>query len=410
MNFGTTLKSFEEFNYRLMFFYSSIISASLYGQLVTIDWLVLDLTGSAKALGVILGIQMAPYIFLSPLAGLAADHFDKRRILLVTCVLNTLLSLAFFQLYRTGNLDFYLLAILSAIFGCVNAIEGPTRTSFSMELVKHENQINAVALNAITYNIGRLIGPVLAGILIAKINNGVPFVFFAAIFIVVGISLIFIRRNEILRHEFNVVEPTNLGLAWNYLKRHPQFFIPMLLTSTFYGLGMTFAMYGSLMVKNVFLLDASFLGFLTASLAFGSIIGAALVAKRSLPGSQPKLEVMLKLGILLGFFWVSSAFMPNFWTFTFIATIGSVFHLALMATCNSLVIGCAPPGYLGRIYGIYLMFFSSGAAIGGPLIGLFAQHFGVRAAIFTSGAIVSALSLAFYLRENAHSSQERQGD
>ena len=172
-------------NYRRIFLYSCLNSSAGWASTLAIEWLVLDLTGSAAALGAMIGIQIAPVIFLSLIGGSFADKFSEKRVLLVTAILLIFINIAMFLSYKNGVLNFGLLGVLAFMLTTVWAVQGPVFTALSIKVVPEEHVANAISLNSVTFNIGRLFGPIIAGYLIAIFDTGTPFIYLAALYLFV---------------------------------------------------------------------------------------------------------------------------------------------------------------------------------------------------------------------------------
>ncbi|MEI6477094.1 MAG: MFS transporter [Actinomycetes bacterium] len=385
--------SLKFFNYRLVFAYSTLMSVAGWGHAVSIDWLVLDLTHSSAALGKMVGIQLAPYIFISLVGGAIADRFNKRNFLMLVCAINTGFALTLFYLYHTGHLTYNLLALIVVLHGTVNAMESPVRNALSLEVVHEENMANAMGLNSMTFNIGRLVGTLIAGFLIARFDNGAPWLAFSVMSVLILVLLSRLRIDEISIAQFGKAKPGKMIDAVRFIQKKPIIFFSMSLAAIFFGLGMHFGQTSSLMVKNIFLKDASYLGFIGIAVAGGSVIGSALASRWSVPGHDPQLSTLLKSGILVAIFWMASSFAPNFGLYATLAGIASIFHLTFMVTSNGLVAASAPEDFRGRIYGIYLCIFYIGSCAGGLLVGALAQSLGVREAIFFGGAVTFLISV-----------------
>jgi MFS family permease len=390
--------SFKFFNYRLVFSYSTLMSMAGWGHQVTMDWLVLHLTGSAAALGGMVIFQLAPFILVSVVGGSIADRFNKRNFLMLVTALDSIFSFSLFILYHKGTLTYAFLCFTALIVSTVNAMEGPVRTALSLEVVREENLANVMSLNSVTFNIGRLLGTLMGGLLIARFDNGAPWLALGFLYLLIFSILPLLRIHEIERENFGESKPGSIADAIRYLRETPLLFLPMTLAAVFFGLGMHFGLTSSLMVKKVFMENASFLGYIGITVSIGCIIGAALAARWSVPGHSPQFTTMLKSGIGVSIFWMISSVMPTFWSYAVVAGIASVFHLMIMVTSNSLVTSHSPEHFRGRIYGIYLFIFYIGATAGGPLIGRIAQDFSVRTAIFFGGAVTFLISSASFMR------------
>ncbi|MEI6038692.1 MAG: MFS transporter [Actinomycetes bacterium] len=393
--------SLKFFNYRLVFTYSSLTSMAGWANQVTMDWLVLHLTGSAAALGGMLVFQLAPYIFISVIGGSIADRYNKRNFLMLLAAFDSVFSFGLYILYHRGLLTYSFLCFTALALASINAAEGPVRTAISLEVVKKENHANAMSLNSVTFNIGRLAGTFMAGLLITRFDNGAPWFVIGVIYLGLFITLPFLRIHEIETEDFGASQPGRITDAVSFLRTNLSLVLSMVITAVFVGLGMQFGLTSSLMVKKVFHQNATYLGYIGASISIGCIIGAVVAARWSVPGHIPKLSTMLKSAIATAIFWMISALMPTFWGYAFFAGIASIFQLTYMVTSNSLVTANSPEHFRGRIYGIYLFIFYIGAACGGPILGQFAQTFGIRIALFTGGAITLAICVIIFFRTRA---------
>lgn len=381
-------------NYRRVFLYSSLNSAGGWGGALAIEWLVLDLTGSAVALGGMVGIQIAPIIFLSLVGGSFADKFSEKRILQITSTLLIFLYAAMYLTYQNGSLNYGLLALLAFSLTTVGSIQGPVFTALSIKVVPEERIANAISLNSVTFNIGRLFGPIIAGFLIAIFDTGTPFIFVSALYLIIFAVLSQVKMDD-LHQKSSPAASGNLREAFDFLRKNRSLYIPMILTGIFIGLGMNFSFISSLMVRKVFEEDSRHLGFVGVLLALGGVIGAGYAAKLSVSGHTPSFTTMMRSGVVLGLFWIAAAFAPNFWLFALLGLFVNLFHLIVMATANGIIAAYSPLDIQGRVYGIYLFIFHLGFGIGGPLIGLLAESTSIRFMVGAGGAIVLMLSLAF---------------
>ena len=372
------------------------MSVAGWAHQVTMDWLVLDLTGSAAALGGMLAFQLGPFILISVVGGSIADRFNKRNFLMLVTALDAIFSFSLFLLYHKGTLTYSFLCFTALIIATVNAMEGPVRTAISLEVVRAENLANVMSLNSVTFNIGRLIGTLMAGLLITHFDNGAPWLALGLIYFLLFCILPLLRIHEIEMENFGRSKPGKLIDAIRFLRTTPMLVLSMAMAAIFVGLGMQFGLTSSLMVKNVFELNASYLGYIGVAVSSGCIVGAALAARWSVPDHAPQLGTMLKSGVMVSIFWMLSAFMPSFWAYALFAGVASIFHLTFMVTSNSLVTATSPEYFRGRIYGIYLFIFYIGASIGGPIVGRFAQVFGVRWAIFCGGALTFLINALIF--------------
>lgn len=282
-------------------------------------------------------------------------------------------------------------------------MEAPARNALSIEVVRKENLANAVGLNSMTFNVGRLLGTLSAGFLIAHVDNGAPWMMLGFIYSALGLSLLKLRIHEIENVSFGSSKPGKLMDAVRYLRKQPALLLSMTLTSIIWGSGMHFGLTSSLMVRKVFELNATYLGYIGTTVSLGCILGAAIAARWAVPGHMPQFSTMLKSGMCVAVFWILSGIMNSFWWYAVVAGVASIFHLIFMVTSNSLVISNAPVDFRGRIYGIYLFIFYIGATLGNPTIGKIAQVFSVRTAIVAGGVSTLLICSILFLRETRRS-------
>ena len=355
---------------------------------------MLDLTGSAAALGAMAGIQIAPVIFLSLIGGSFADKFSEKNILLVTATLLIFINAIIFAAYQRGILNFSLLAVMAFSLTTVWAVQGPVFTSLSIKVVPEERVANAISLNSVTFNIGRLFGPIAAGFLIAIFDTGTPFIYLSFLYLLIIAVLTQVKMDD-LHQRSSSNASGNLREAFTFLKSNKNLYVPMVLSGIFVGLGMNYSFISSLIVRQVFEEDSRHLGFVGVLLAIGGILGAAYAARLSVSGHRPSFKTMTQSGIALGVFWLAAAFAPNFWAFAVLALVVNFFHLMVMATANGIIAAYSPIDLQGRVYGIYLFVFHVWFAVGAPLLGLLAEATSIRLMVGLGGASVLLLSAVF---------------
>ena len=279
-------------NYRRVFLYSCLNSAGGWAGLLATEWLVLDLTNSAVALGGMLGIQVAPIIVISLVGGSVADKFSERNILVITSSLLIVIYAGVYFTYKGGLLTYGVLAILSFAMSTVGAIQGPVFTSLSIKVVPQERVANAISLNSVTFNVGRLIGPLAAGWIIAVTNTGTPFLVISILYFFIILTLTRIRMGE-LHQNASAKASGNLREAFAFLSRNKLLYLPMIIPGIFIGLGMNFSLISALMVRQVFEEDSRHLGFIGVVLAIGGLIGAGYAARISVSGHKPQFSTMV---------------------------------------------------------------------------------------------------------------------
>jgi predicted MFS family arabinose efflux permease len=339
-----------------------------------------------------LGIQVAPIILISLVGGSFADRFSERNILLATSSLLIILYTVLYLTYEQGTLTFGTLALFSFALNTVGAIQGPVFTALSIKVVPEERVANAISLNSVTFNIGRLFGPLAAGLIIAASDTGTPFLYIAGLYLLVILVLTQIRMGE-LHQNASASASGNLREGFAYLSLHRALYLPMFIAGIFTGLGMNFSLISALMVRQVYQEDSRHLGFIGVLLAIGGLLGAGYVARLSVSGHKPKFSTMMLSGVSLALFWVAASVAPNFWIYAVLVIFVNFFHLVIMATANGIVAANAPLDLQGRVYGIYLFIFHLCLAIGAPIIGFLATGIGIRTTVGIGGSVVLLLSL-----------------
>jgi len=395
-----TFRSLNSFNYRVWSGGALISNIGTWMQRTAQDWIVLtQLTHyDATAVGVVMALQFGPQVLLLPLTGFAADHLDRRKLLIATQASMGALALGLGVLTVAGLVHLWHVYVFAFLLGCVTAFDSPTRQSFVSELVGEADLSNAVGLNSTSFNAARMIGPAIAGVLIAAVGSGWVFLINAASFAAVLCSLSLLRVVELHREQRAVRARGSLVEGFRYVWKRPDLkaiFLMLFLIGTF---GINFPIFISTMSVTVFHAEASQYGFLTSTMAIGSVVGALLAARREKPSMVPLLAGATVFGVGLAF----AAIMPNYWLFGLALIVIGVSAQTFTTSTNSLVQLSTKPAMRGRVLAILLAVVFGGTPIGAPIVGWVADRFGPRWALCigaTSGfaaAIVGICYLAKY--------------
>ena len=377
-------------NYRRWALGAFVSNVGTWMQRTAQDWLVLaELTNqSATALGLVMALQFGPSLLLLPLTGWAADRFDRRRILLVTQSAMGLLALGLGVLTVTGTAQLWHVCVFAFLLGCTTAFDAPARQSFVSELVGPRELGNAIALNSMSFQSGRLIGPAVAGLVVSGVGSGVAFLLNAASFAAVLVSLARLRVADLHREAGKPAAGIG-GLldGVRAVARSPDLrtVIAMLFLVTTFGLN--FPIFISTMAVGVFKLDAHHFGFLTSLMAVGAVSGALLSARRS----EPSLAVLTAGAAVFGAGCLAAAAMPGVIAFGAVLVVIGLASQTFMTTANSLVQLRADPATRGRVLALYLAVAMGTTPIGAPIVGRIADAFGPRAALCV-GAVAGLLA------------------
>ena len=396
-----TFASLKIYNYRVYAAGALVSNTGTWMGRVAQDWLVLtELTPhSSVALGIVTGLQFAPIVLLAPMAGVITDRFPKRRILFVTQSALALTSLLTGVLVVTGAVQLWHIYLLAFAQGVATALDNPARQTFVSEMVPHDSLSNAVGLNSASFNGARLIGPGLAGLVIAAFDTGPAFFLNALSFVAVLFALARMRTGEL-----NITpRPRGKGQireGLRYVRGRPDIILIMALVFVLGTFGMNFQMTTALMATAVFGKGAGGYGLLGSIMAVGSLSAALLSARRP----NPRLRVLL---VAYGAFAVAStaaALAPSYVWFAVLLIPVGLTALTVITTANSMVQLSVDPAMRGRVMALYLAVFMGGTPLGAPLIGWIGSAWGPRWTILigslTTGLAVLATTLYLVRSEN----------
>jgi MFS family permease len=379
-----TFRSLKGFNYRMWAGGAIVSNVGTWMQRIAQDWIVLtQLTHhNATAVGVVMGLQFAPQILLLPLTGFAADHLDRRKLLLATQAAMGVLALGLGILTVSGIVQLSHVYVFAFLLGCVTAFDSPARQTFVSDLVGEEDLSNAVALNSTSFNAARMIGPAIAGLLIAAVGAGWVFLINAVSFAAVLCSLSFLRSGEL--HLKSRAQRTRGSLAegFRYIWKRPDLKAVLLMIFLVGTFGLNFPIFISTMSVTVFHAGAGQYGLLTSIMAIGTVAGALLAARRE----RPHLALLFAGAALFGFGLALAAMMPNYWLFGLALIVIGIAAQTFTTTVISLVQLTTEPVMRGRVMAILLAIAMGGTPLGAPIVGLVADKFGPRWALGVGAA------------------------
>lgn len=355
-------------------------------QWIAQGWLVLELTGSGLGLGLVTALQWLPVLVFGAWAGVLADRFEKRKLLIVTNISGGILSLTLGIVTVTGVVTLWMVIVIALVLGLVTAIDNPSRQTFTLEMVGRSRLTNAVSLNTATFTTARVMGPAVAGFMIAGVGIGECFLINAASFIPVTVALLTMDRSQLdttaaveqrrgqvregLRYVRSVPVLTTLLLMMaviGTLEYNWQVILPVLAKDTFAGGPKTLGVLGSILGVGMFV---------------GSMTNAAF--------GRPERRVLVGAGFALGTTTLLLALTPTVLVAGILMLPLGASSMAFLATMNSTLQLTASDAMRGRVMAIYFVLFLGSTPIGAPIIGWIAETFDPRAALAVGGTATIA--------------------
>jgi MFS family permease len=395
--FGSdTFSSLSIRNYRLYYLGQIVSTSGTFMQSIAQAWLVLKLTNSGTALGFVTALQYLPILFLGPYGGVIADRFSKRKILYLTQSGAGILALILGLLVASGQVTLWMVYVLAACLGLINTIDNPTRQSFVVEMVGEAELKNAVTLYSSLVNLSRVIGPAIAGALIA-------FVGLAPCFLINGISYAAVVAMlwRMRPGELNSAPPLprakgQLRDGFRYVASTAVLRNTLIMLAIIGTLTYEFQVSLPVIAEFTFHGDASSYAFLTASMGLGAVFGGIFIA-----GQKKVLPSRLVSGaFLFGVTVLGAAFMPTLALAGFVLVLVGICSIYFTSLGNSILQLESSPQMRGRVMAFWSIAFLGSTTIGGPLVGWFAGVAGPRWGLALGGfaALVAALIGASTLR------------
>jgi MFS family permease len=345
-------------------------------------------------MGLLMALQFGPALLFLPVVGSAADHFNRRKLLMVTQSAMGLLAFVLGALTVTGAVQLWQVYALAFAQGTVSAFDAPTRQAFFTEMVDDEDLPNAVALNSASFNAARLVGPAVAGVAIAVLGTGWAFIFNGVSFGAVLLVLCLLRTSELRpsaparRGKSGFVE----GLR--YVRDRPDLRTILVMMFLFGVFGINLALVASIMAVTVFHADSRAFGLLSSIMAVGALAGSLIAAafRKVDFGSLVLGSVMFGVSCMLG------ALSTGYWVFAGALVIAGIAAMIFSNAVNSLLQLNAEPSMRGRVSALRLALADGSTPIGAPIIGWLAEQFGPRWALgagAVAGLVVAGLAAAF---------------
>jgi MFS family permease len=380
-------------NFRLYFIGQTVSVSGTWMQRIAQSWLVLELTNSGTAIGLVTAVQFLPMLFLAPLGGVVADRFDKRRLIIVTQVLAALLAAILGALVVLHLVQLWMVYVLAGALGLVSSVDTPARQIFVLEMVGREKLTSAVSLNSVLVNLARVLGPAGAGALIVTVGLGPCFLVNAATYLVVIVALLMMQVTELAAVPPQSRRAGQLREGLRYVRATPAVLTPLLMMAVVGTFAYEFQVILPLVAKFTFNGDASTFATMTAFMGGGAVVGGLITASRKTRSAV----ALSRTAALFGAMELLAALAPHLALEYAILVLVGAASIAFLALGNATLQLASSPEMRGRVMGLWAVAFLGSTPIGGPIIGWIGEHIGPRYGLLV-GAIATLLAAAFAYR------------
>ena len=377
-----SFNSLEVPNYRRYFAGQLVSLSGTWMQTVAAIWVVLSLTDSGVAVGLTTALQFLPMLLIGAWGGLLADRFPKRRLLMTTQALMAIPAIWLFAVTATGVVTPWMVYLGVFAMGLVNAVDNPTRQSFVFEMVGPDRVVNAVSLNSVIVQAARIVGPAVAGVLIATVGVVPCFALNALTFVAMIFALERMDPGRLHAAPVAEREPGAIRAGLRYVLRTPELMVPLALMGLVGTLGFNFQVVLPLLAKFSFESGAMTYAALVSAMAVGSIAGALVNGHRGRTGPRLIAGGALAFGISA----LLAAAMPSLALEILMLALLGAASVTFAATINSTLQLAVTPEMRGRVMALYSVVFLGSTPIGGPIAGWLAQNYDPRVALCLAGA------------------------
>ncbi len=390
----STFRSLRHRNYRLLWIGTLFSSSGQWIQQVTLGWLAYDLTGSGAILGAVNGLRSLPLLFLGPFGGVAADRFDKKQLMFTTQMFLMLTAAVFATVILMGHLEVWHIFVFSTATGVAWAFNMPVRQSIVPNVVPREDMMNAMALNSAGFNVTRIVGPTLAGLMIAKMGPSENFYIQALAYLGVAAMVVQLRLPDIPRSgKGNVMQ--SLAEGSKYVWRHPTLRTQMTLALVPVVIALPYVSLLPILAKDTLGRGAGGYGILMSAPGIGAVTATLVLA--SLKSFKRQGVLLLSAVFILGLILILVALSRSFWLSCALLVLVGACQMAYMTTNQTVLQLTTPDEYRGRVMGIYML--NQGLLPLGSLFGgVMSDAFSAPVALATMGGMVSLLAVWFFIK------------
>jgi MFS family permease len=391
-----TFSSLAVPNYRRYYTGQAVSLVGTWMQTIAQGWLLLTLTNSGTALGMLVAVQMTPILLLGPYGGVIADRVDKRRLMIVVQAVMGSLALALGILSATGQVRVWHVFVLAGLLGCCTVFDNPTRQAFVLEMVGPDDLRNAVSLNSVLVNAARAVGPATAGILIATVGVSVCFLVNAVSYIAVIASLATLNRAELRPTVPAPRRPGQLRDGLRYVRSTPGLAIPLGMMALIGTLAYEFQVVLPVVARETFHGGPEVYGFMTAAMGIGAVVAGLAVAGSGRTGLRAIIIAAAAFGVAI----LLAASAPNLTLELIALTLVGGCSVTFIAIGNTTIQLITRPEMRGRVMSLWAVAFLGTTPLGGPVAGFVADRAGGRAGLLLGGVacLVAAAAGAAAMR------------
>lgn len=389
--------SLKHKNYRYYFFGMCISTIGTWMQNTAQPWLAYSLTKSALLLSVVSALQFLPALLFSLFAGVLIDRLPKKRMLMITQSLSLVITFALWLLVHSGGIQYWHLLVTSSLLGLVNTLDMPLRQSFVVEMVGHDDLMNAIALNSLTFNVARMIGPSIAGIIMGAFGVSSCFLINSLSFLAVLISLFFIHpiACETVQEKDEQGVFACIGEGLKYIFHNETLFTTMLFMTVVSIFALNYGVTIPVFATQVLGLAETGYGFLMSALGAGALTGALFVA--ALSKSGPRRFILFFLPALTGLILILIGNTNSFLTTGISLAVGGFLFVTYLSTANSNLQIHTVDRYRGRVMSVYSLIVAGSSPIGNLFVGAMDNWFGARMGFIASGIAVMVFIVPIFV-------------
>ena len=389
--------SLKHANYRYYFAGMCVSTIGTWMQNTAQPWLAYSLTKSALLLSVVSALQFLPALLFSLFAGVLIDRLPKKRMLIITQSLSLVITFVLWLLSRTGEIQYWHLLVTASLLGLVNTLDMPLRQSFVVEMVGHDDLMNAIALNSLTFNVARMIGPSLAGILMGTLGVSACFLVNSLSFGAVLISLFFIRPVACVVPEQGERQGVfeSIGEGLKYIFHNETLFTTLLFMTVISTFALNYGVTIPVFATQILGLSETGYGFLMSVLGAGALLGALLVAALSKNG--PRRFILFFLPALSGIILILIGNTNSFLSTALSLAVGGFLFVAYLSTANSNLQIHTLDRFRGRVMSVYSLVLAGSSPIGSLFVGAMDSWFGARMGFIASGIAVIVFIVPIFI-------------